>query len=202
MNAEYLRSLKWADWVFYTLVDPRVLARQIALSGKGFLPVAFIFPVAAAVFEITSVSLLSVQSEFFFSKITYGWVFLSMLSIFWCMLLALLIDMGVQFSGKQGNIRFHITLINFAQVPLLFILPAVCIFHVLGFAPAVFLVLFYIALSVWSAFIIIYGIAENNALTVGRSCVLYLVPCVVLVVSSILALVAGGALISARIMML
>ena len=195
MNDAYVRSLKWADYIYFALVDPRSMYRLINTSEKGFLPLTCIFPVFAAVVEILAVALLSVQSPFFFAKVSYGWILLSLLNCIGVLLFSLLLDMELQFTGKPGNIKKIITLVNIAQFPMLFLLPAVSIFTVLNFAALFFFVLFALALSAWCAFIIITGISEMYALPFAKALLYYILPYAVFFAVMLFINVSGAALI-------
>ena len=202
MNAAYIRSLKWADWTVNAFTDPRALARQISSHATGFLPLSLLFPVISSLFAIVSFSLLSVQSSFFFTKVTYGWVLLSLVNTVWALAISLLIGLGLQFRGVQANLRALLTLACFAQLPGVFILPAVSFFTVLGFAPALFAVLFSAAFAVWGAYILIAGVSELYSLSVGRSAAIYLVPCGALFIAALVFIISGGAILAGRIMTL
>ena len=202
MNAAYVRSLKWADWTVNVLTDPRALARQISSHATGFLPLSLLFPVLSALFAIVAFSLLSAQSGFFFSKVTYGWVLLAACNIGWALTISLLMGLALQFRGVQADLRALLSLAGFAQLPGIFILPAVSFFTVLNFAPMLFAVLFALAFAVWGAYILIAGVSELYSLSVGRSAAIYFVPCGALVVAALVFIISGGALLAERIMTL
>ena len=202
MNAAYIRSLKWADWMANAVTDPRALARQISSHATGFVPASFFFPLFSAMSSIVACSLLSSQSGFFFTKVSYGWILLSLANAGWALLISLLTGLALQFRGVQPNLRALLTLANFSQIPGAFLLPAVSIFTVLGFAHALFAVLFIIAAAVWGAFIIIAGISELYTLPVGRSAAIYLVPCGALFLAALVFLISGAALLAGRLMTL
>jgi hypothetical protein len=202
MTGAYIRSLKWADWLVNAVTDPRALARQISSHATGFVSSSFLFPVISAAVFIVSWSLLSVQSTFFFTKITYGWILLSLVNAGWALLISLLIGLGLQFRNVQGNLRALLTLANFSQLPGVFLLPAAAIFAVLGFAPVLFLVLFLIVSSLWGAYILVMGVCELYSLTVSRCASLYLIACGALLIAALIFVISGGALIAGRIMTL
>lgn len=202
MNAAYIRSLQWVDWVYHTLTDPRALARRIAAYDKGFLPAALLFPALSALFFIVASSVFSPQNVFFAAKVSYGWILAAVANTCWVLLLSLLLDMGAQFSHKAGNIKGLLTLVSLAQIPGLFLLPAVSIFAVLGFAPLLFFMLFSIFLSLWSAFIVVTGVSEMYALPFGRAVALYLIPCAALCAAVLIVSVSGGVLFAEKILSL
>ncbi|HNW27842.1 MAG TPA: hypothetical protein PKN50_05155, partial [Spirochaetota bacterium] len=67
-----LRSLRWTDLFLYSLLDPRALYRQIDRQEPRSFALSFVMPVAVAVIDIITTSLLGKESPFFFYKITYG----------------------------------------------------------------------------------------------------------------------------------
>ncbi|MGL4369944.1 MAG: Yip1 family protein [Spirochaetota bacterium] len=194
MNKDYIRSLRWVDYVYFALVDPRGLCKLINASGSGFLSVLIIIPVLAALSQIVALSLLSVQSRFFFSKLSYGWVLLSLLNLACVLLISLLVDMGLQFAGKPGNIKKILSLLLAAQFPKVLLLPAVSVFSVISFAPVVFYVLFSIAFFLWCVYIAVTGISEMHALPFGKALAFFAVPYLAIAVLLLFIAVSGSAL--------
>jgi len=170
------RSLRWADFFLYALLDARALYRQISRNETKSFVLSFAVPAAVAVIDIITLSLMGKQTLFFYYKITYGWILLFLYISFKVVMAAALMDMASQFFGYKGNIRELIVLINFSLFPEVFILPLVYFFKISGFAPLFFFILFYAGLSVWSALIAIQGISEMHGAGIGKSVVIYLFP--------------------------
>ena len=170
------RSLRWADFFLYALLDARALYRQISRNETKSFVLSFALPATVAVIDIITLSLMGKQSLFFYYKITYGWILLFLYISFKVVMAAALMDMASQFFGYKGNIREMIVLINFSLFPEVFILPLVYFFKIIGFAPLFFFILFYAGLSVWSALVAIQGISEMHGAGIGKSVVIYLFP--------------------------
>ncbi|HEY1406946.1 MAG TPA: YIP1 family protein [Spirochaetota bacterium] len=172
---ESFRSLRWVDYIYLTILEPRSMGRLI--NARGFLPVTFIIPVMVALSEIIALSRLSTQSGFFFYKITYGWIFVCIVLMLKLFAIAALIDLSAQFSGLKGAFPKTITLVTISLFPHLFLVPIVTIFTTISFAPVFFYFFATIAFSLWSVYIIIVGIAEFYEISFYRSCATVLIPC-------------------------
>ncbi len=170
------RSLRWADFFLYSLLDARALYRLISRNETKSLILSFTVPAAVAVLDIITLSILGRQSAFFYYKITYGWILLFLCIAFKVITAAALMDAASQFFGFKGNIREMIILVNFSLFPEAFILPLVYFFKIFSFAPIFFFILFYLGLSVWSALIAIQGISEMHGAGLGKSVAIYLFP--------------------------
>jgi len=175
-----LKTLRWADLFIWSLLDPRALSRQIQRQEPRSFALSFMIPAMAAIADILAVSILSTQTAFFYYKVTYGWI----LSFLWhaiaLLVAAVLMDAASQFFGYRGNAKECITLVNFSQLPKVFILPLVYLFRVIHFAPIFFYVLFTVALAIWSVAVMIQGISEMHGAGLGRSTVIVLFPAILL----------------------
>jgi hypothetical protein len=194
MNIDYIRSLRWIDYIYYTILDPRMLARLIIQSEKHFLPVTFVIPVLTAASGILSVSLLRKQSSFFLYKISYGWILLSIVIIGSVFFLVWLIETALQLSNRGGKLKAEITLVNLSCIPMIFMLPSVTIFVVLNFAPVFFFFLLMILFFIWSYIIVVLGISEMHGLSYGRASAVCLIPSAVFSIVIILSSVLVAAL--------
>ena len=79
MSMASFRSLRWVDYIFLAILDPRSLGRL--LNARGFLLPTLILPAAVAITEILCLSRFGHQSGFFLYKISYGWIFLFILIV-------------------------------------------------------------------------------------------------------------------------
>ncbi|HPV42360.1 MAG TPA: YIP1 family protein [Spirochaetota bacterium] len=171
-----LRSLRWTDLFLYSLLDPRALYRQIDRQEPRSFALSFVMPVAVAVIDIITTSLLGKESPFFFYKITYGWIFMALYQALTVVISASLMDAAAQLYGYKGNIRDLIILVNFSLFPKIFILPLVYIFKVFNFAPLFFYAFFSLGLLVWSALIAVQGISEMHSVSFGKAFIIYIFP--------------------------
>jgi len=133
-------------------------------------------PVAVAVIDILTMSVMGKETPFFFYKITYGWIFMALYHALAVVISAALMDAAAQFFGYKGNIRDLIILVNFSLFPKIFILPLVYIFKVFNFAPLFFYAFFSLGLLVWSALIAVQGISEMHSAGFGKAFVIYIFP--------------------------
>jgi hypothetical protein len=182
MIFEKIKSLRWADYLYYSLLDPRSLARTISQSESPLIKISFIFPVFCALVEIVSSSILSRQTMFFSVKISNGWILLSIMNIIFVFLLAWLIETYLQLSGRSGNLKAELSLINFSLFPMMFLLPIVVVFKTTGFAPGFFRIISFVALSLWSGVNIVRAISELHGFSFAKALSVCLVPFVILVV--------------------
>lgn len=173
---EYIRSLKWIDYFFFCLVEPRRLVSLISRKeGSPFLFGLFIVAVVS-LFEIISFSMLGTETKFFYYKISYGWIFIFLIVFLKIVIFSSLIGMFCQLREHQSNIIQLISLINFSFFPLVFLLPCIIIFTTLNFAPIFFYIFFSLLLHVWQAIIIVQGISEIHQIGFGESLVIFILP--------------------------
>jgi hypothetical protein len=184
-----VKSLVWADFFIYSLTDPRALARLIRTNEPRSFMLSFLSPVLAAIACIISSSVISSQSGFFYYKITYGWILFSMISILQILIYSSLTSFSLEFTGKKSSIKEIITLSNFAQFPVTFLMPLVYIFSVIHFAPIYFLLLFWFSFIVWSLFISTMGISEFYNLSFSKALFAYLFPYLLISVSGFFILI-------------
>lgn len=173
---EAIKSLRWVDYFFFSLVDPARLAGMIAKEEKKPFPLSFAVVLFVSFVEILTHSLLGRETRFFYDKMTYGWILAFLILSLEAVILASLLDISCQFRGLPGNAKNMINLVNFSLFPRVFFLPLVYIFKVLHFAPVFFYAFFSVGFAAWSAFIIIRGIAEMHSLDFLRSAVIFLLP--------------------------
>jgi hypothetical protein len=179
---ETVKSLKWADFFIYVMTDPRALARQIRLNEPKSFLLSFLSPVLASLAYLIASSMTSGQSDYFYSKISYGWALMSILSILQILIYSSLTSFSLEFSGKKSSIKEIVTLCNFAQFPITFLLPLMFILSKLKFMPLYFmymfivLILLSIGFIIWSALISILGISEFYDLSISKSMFAYLFP--------------------------
>ena len=173
---EYLKSLGWVDYYFFSIIDPRRLMNLISRKeGSPFLT-GYITLAAVSLIDILTFSLISSQTSFFFQKITYGWILYFLLLILFIIIYASMIDLFCQFRGRQGNIKAILNLLNVSFFPHALILPLFFIFKVINFAPIFFLLLFVFAGYIWQALIIILGISEMHQVEFSESLISFLFP--------------------------
>jgi len=175
-----LKSLRWADLLLYSLLDPRSLYRQINRNEPKAFTLSFVMPAIVAIVEILTLSLLGKQTPFFYYKVTYGWILLFLCQALASMIAASLMDMASQFFGWKGNIREFIILINFSLFPRVFILPLVYIFRVFNFAPLFFHAFFSLGLLVWSALVVIQGVSEMHSCNFGKATLVFPFPAILI----------------------
>jgi hypothetical protein len=173
---EYIKSLKWIDYFFLCLLDPRRLVNLIGKKeGSPFFLGLFIVLVVS-LFEIISLSMFGSETFFFYYKISYGWLLIFLIVILKIIIFSSLIDLCCQFREHPGSIIRIINLVCFSFFPLIFILPVVVIVTTLNTVPVFFYILFSILLHFWQAIIIIQGISEIHQMKFGESLVIFLAP--------------------------
>jgi hypothetical protein len=171
-----IKSLVWADFFLYALLDPRSLYRQIGKNDPAPLALSFTVPLVTAATGILALALMGNQSYFFYTKITYGWMLIFIFDCFWIVTAAALMDALAQFMGYRGNVREMISLVNFSLLPRAFVLPLVFIFAIVNFAPIFMYGLFSLALIVWSVWIAVVGISEMHSMSPARAVLVFLFP--------------------------
>jgi hypothetical protein len=173
---ETIKSLRWIDYYFFALVDPRKLATHIIRGVPSPLPLSLIAVAMAAFIEIMTSSILGIQTPYFYYKITYGWILLFIVTLLIIIILSSLIDLTSQFLGYSGNVRVIISLMGFSLLPKTLLLPMVYIFRIFHFAPLFFYVFLSVFLFIWSAIIIILGISEINNISFSKSFMVFIFP--------------------------
>jgi hypothetical protein len=173
---EYIKSLKWIDYFYFCIFEPRRLVNLISRKeGNPFLLGLFIVFIAS-LFWIISFSMLGSETRFFYYKISYGWIFIFLILILNIIIFSSLMDLFCQFRTHPGSIMQLINLVNFSFFPVLFILPVVIIFTTINFVPVFFYLFFIIVLHTWQAMIIIQGISEIHQISFGESIVTFSLP--------------------------
>jgi hypothetical protein len=168
--------LRWTDFFFNALVDPRGLYRSIAAREVNPLAMSFIVPAVVVITDILSISLLGDQTGFFYYKVTYGWILLLLVAVLRYVITASLMDLISQLMGCQGRVGQMIPLLNYSLFPMVLILPVVHIFKTINFAPIFFYMFFSLVLFLWSAFIAIQGVSEMHKTGFGKSLVIFIFP--------------------------
>ncbi len=187
LKLDYLKSLKWADYLFFALVEPRRLSGKIADAASKPLGGGIAIALCAVFSDILAASLLAVNTRFFYYKITYGFLLLSIIAFVKVLVTAGLIDMLCQFMGYPGAVRTMIVLILYSLFPQMFLLPLAYVFKVISFAPPFFYVLFSIALFVWSALIVITGISETHSVPFSKASLMFIFPYAFITLTGFLA---------------
>lgn len=179
MNLEKFRTLAWADFFLYSLLDPRALYRRIRQKEPDAFWLSFIVPVSVSLSDIIVLSLMGRESSFFYYKISYGWILFFLFTIIKILIYTSLVDMAAQFSGLKGNMKELFTIVNFSMLPELFILPAAYPFIVGDFAPAFFYILITLICFIWHVLIIVQSISEMHTIDFGRAFMIYIMPAIV-----------------------
>jgi len=187
LKLDYVKSLKWADYIFFALVEPRRLPGKIADAASKPLGGGIAIALGAAFYDILAASLMIVNTQYFYYKITYGFLLLFIIAAVRVLVTAGLIDMLCQFLGYPGAARTLIVLILYSLFPQMFLLPLAYIFKVVSFAPPFFYALFSIALFVWSAAIVITGISEVHSIPFSKAALIFLFPYAFVAVTAFLA---------------
>ncbi len=196
-----VRSLKWVDYVYFALLEPRRLVTRISDEASkpywGALLVVFF----ASFAEILAASLVTVNTHFFYHKITYGLLLVFLINLMKIAVVALLIDALCQCMGFDGMVKTIFAVAGYAFFPQMFVLPLVYIVKVFSFAPVFFLSVFSIVLGIWSAIIVIVGVSEIHSMQFSKAALVFLFPyaavglyaflVVVLVVMNLLGYVAA-----------
>lgn len=189
MRLENFKTLTWADFFLYSIIDPRALMRRIIQREPDPFWLSFVVPAASALFSMLTLSLMGRQSSFFYHKMSYGWIFVFMVTIVLVFVYSSMVDAVAQAYGLGGRVKHLIPLINFSFMPQLFILPALYPFIVGNFAPFFFYVAASIAAFIWRILIVVQGISEMHSIDFGRALVIFILPAVALFVFLFLALI-------------
>jgi len=178
MTMESFRSLRWADYFLYTILDPRELYRRVKQKDSNTFVLSFIIPVAYSIFAILIMSLAGNEGNFFYHKISYGWILILLYTIFKIIIYSSLIDITAQFFGYKGNIKEIMTLYNFSLFPELFLLPAYYTFVTINFAPTFFYVLFSIIFLIWQVMIFAQSFSEMHSIDFNKSIIILIIPAI------------------------
>ena len=191
---ESFKSLKWVDSLFFTLTEPRALARQIESQSSYYFYFSFMIPVFLAFTDSIIISKGgSLHTNFFYYQISYGSIILSSWLVFKIIVGSSLIDLVAQLDGGgKGNLKSILTLINFSMFPLLLLLPIISIFDSVGGGAANFVSIFAsIILTIWGATIAVRGLSEILTVSVAKALLYYLFPLLLLVTLMLIVVVSG-----------
>lgn len=192
---ESIKNLGWAEFIMTLIFDPRLFAKKISESDRGYVKISFIVPLFVSFALILSVCVINQQSQFFFYKISYGWTWLTVVFCFAFFVFSLSNDFFFHVFGAQGRAGQTLAIVNFSAFPLLFVLPGVMIFSSISFQPAVFLFIFTTACLCWSFFIVLFSVSELRSVSLGRALASILTPLALLGFLFMLLLVSGGGIV-------
>ena len=201
MMLDTIRSLAWTDFFLYSLTDPRELYRRIKQKEPEPFALSFLVPVLAVLSDILGLSLLGRETGFFYYKMSYGLIFLTIYTLLKIFLYSSLVDVTAQFFGYRGNIKEIITVTNFAMFPKIFIMPCLYIFAITDFAAGFFYIFLSIIFFIWYIMILVQGISEMHSIKFGESFLIFVLPAItttiVLFLMIVLLLMTGVGFISA-----
>ena len=178
MTIDSFKSLRWADYFLYTILDPRELYRRVKQKDPDPFILSFFIPLVYSIFAILIMSLAGKETGFFYHKLSYGWILIFIYTLFKIIIYCSLVDITAQFFGYRGNIREILTLCNFSFFPALFFLPVFYAFVVIGFAPYFFYAVFSIGFFVWQVMILVQGFSEMHSIDFNKSIVILIIPAV------------------------
>lgn len=181
-SLETFRSLRWLDYIYYALLEPRRLPSRIADETSKPTFGAVLVVIGISFFEILASSLLVVNTAYFYYKITYGLLLVFIINIVQIAIIVLLIDGLFQYMDLEGKVKILFPLVAYAQFPKIFLLPLVYIVKVISFAPIFFGVTFSLGLTVWSALIVSVGISEVHSMPFTKAFLIFLFPYVAIAV--------------------
>ncbi len=171
-----VRSLKWVDYLYFALLEPRRLVTRISDEASKPYWGALLVVLVVSFAKILASSLVTVNTQFFYQKITYGLMLVFLINLVKIAVIVLFVDMLCQCMGFPGMVKTIFAVVGYAFFPQIFVLPLVYIVKVFSFAPVFFLSVFSISLSVWSAIIVIVGISEIHSMPFTKSALVYLFP--------------------------
>ncbi len=186
---EYIKSLKWIDYFFLCLLDPRRLVGLIGKKETGPFLLGLLIVFIVSLFEIISFSMFGQESNFFYYKVSYGWILVFLIVLLKIIAFSAMIDLCCQFREHPGSMMRIINLVCFSFFPLIFILPVIIIATTLNAVPVFFYILFSVFLHFWQAAIIIQGISEIHQMSFGESLVIFLSPFIFICLMSLLILI-------------
>jgi len=201
MILETIKSLRWTDYFLYAITDPRELYRRIKQKDPDPFLLSFIIPAAAALFDILALSLMGKETGFFYYKMSYGWILISIYAVFKIVIYSSLVDVTAQFFGYRGNIRELLTIVNFSVFPGVFLLPVFFLFSVIDFAPGFFYIFFSLLFFIWYVMIVVQGISEMHSIDFGKSFLIFILPAVFIGITfflmAVLLIITGVGFITA-----
>jgi len=179
------------DYFYNAIVDPEKLSQIIAVEERRHFAISAVVVAVVVFMDLVAQSLLSVQSGFFYYKLTYGFVALFLINIICIVLYAGLLTITLQIAGYQASGGFIINALALAQIPRMFIVPVVLIFHSLYFAPVFFYSLGSLALVLWSITIAMRCLSQRYSLEPIKAIAYLAAPVIAAGVMGFLIFVAG-----------
>jgi len=179
------------DYFYNAIVDPEKLSQIVAVEERKHFAISAVVVAVVVFMDIVAQSLLSVQSGFFYYKLTYGFVALFLINILCIVLYAGLLTITLQIAGYQASGGFIINALALAQIPRMFIVPVVLIFHSLYFAPVFFYSLGSLALVLWSIIIAMRCLSQRYSLEPIKAIGYLATPVIAAGVMGFLIFVAG-----------
>ncbi len=186
-----MNIVQFIDYFYNAIVDPEKLSQIIAVEEKKHFVISAVVVALVVFMDIVAQSLLSVQSGFFYYKVTYGFVALFLIHSVCIVIYAGLLTITLQIAGYQASGGFIINTIALAQIPRIFIVPVVLIFHSLYFAPVFFYSLGWLALMLWSIIIAMRCVSQRYSLDAIKAIGYLVLPVIVTGIMGFLIFIAG-----------
>ncbi|MGB4269288.1 MAG: hypothetical protein WBK20_08910 [Spirochaetota bacterium] len=186
-----MNIVQFIDYFYNAIVDPEKLSQIIAVEERKHFSLSAIVVAVVVFMDIVAQSLLTVQSGFFYYKLTYGFVALFLINIVCIVIYAGLLTITLQIAGYQASGGFLINALALAQIPRIFIVPVVLIFKSLYFAPVFFYSLGSLALILWSIIIAMRCVSQRYSLEAVKAIGYLAAPIIVAGIMVFLIFVAG-----------
>lgn len=194
-----IKSLTWVDFLMECLLSPSKLALRVKNSENKIHKYGFIFPVFSTGISILSMSVLTSQDEFFYYKITYGWILLVIITVSQIFIIAALTDLIFQLRGKQGNVKKIVEILNFSFFPKILILAPVMLFVSINFAAPFWYFCMTLLTSIWGIYIVVRGLSEIFNVDIFSALVTYALPYVIGAVTGFSIMLLSGFLLYGRL---
>ena len=181
MIIDFVKSMRWVDFLIYSITDPRALYRSIREKEIEALVLGPVFLLIIAIAGKLASSLLYTQSGFFYYRITYGLIMSVLLYATAIVIAASLMDIYSQLTGNSGSGRGMAAVLLYSFFPMSFILPPTLIFVITGFAPLFFYTLIWLILFVKCSYNAVTGISEMLSISVPKAVTIFIFPAIFII---------------------
>lgn len=169
--SESLRNLKWTDYLYCLLFDNKRLSVMLE-EGKPFLPVTIVLPVIYALFVILSGAVLNSSNSFFYIKLSYGFLSLSLFFVLINIIITGLSSFALSSMNIKPDMMRVLSIINLSYFPRLFVLPLAVFLvslHPINSSPGLWTSLASCILTVYSIIITVKTVCFLHKTTMMRS---------------------------------
>jgi len=170
----------WLDSIFFTLLKPELLGREIRKNKNEIFFLSFTVPLVVIFFEIIASEYLKGLDYLLEGNLAHQ-IFLSIAVYFFnIFVLTSFLDGFLQLQGHKGRYLELISIINFSFFPKIFFLPVLTLFVEFNFRPTTFYNILSLGFFIWSTLIVIQNLSKIYSFSLWKSFLFLFLPKIII----------------------